>query len=194
MSTDGPRRLVVETTSLPDCRIARVLAFPDERGSFRELYRAEEFASAGLLARVAQINHSRSARGVVRGLHFQWAPPMSKMLRVARGAAFLVAVDVRRGSATCGRAYWRETVAGEDLWLSASAGFARGFQALEDDTEVEYLCDAPYAPEGEGGIRWDDPALGIPWPIRGAVLSEKDRAAPTLSDWLAGPAGGVFAV
>lgn len=184
----------LEPTAIADCVVARVSAYPDTRGSFRELFRADQFAAAGLPSTFAQINHSRSACGVVRGLHFQWKPPMAKLMRVARGAAFLVAVDVRRNSPSCGRAVWRTVRAGEDLWLYAPAGFARGLQALEDDTEIEYLCTAIYSPEHEGGILWNDPALGIPWPIGEAVLSAKDREAPRMADWLAGPTGGVFAV
>lgn len=184
--------VTIERTAVPDLVIAHVRAFPDARGSFRELFRAEHFAAAGLPSTIAQINHSRSARGVVRGLHFQWEPPMAKLMRVARGRAFLVAVDVRRGAPSCGQAWWRETHAGEELWVCAPPGFARGLQALEDDTDVEYLCTAPYVPGGEGGIRWDDPALGIPWPLKAGEVSPKDVAAPTLAAWLAGPQGGVF--
>ncbi len=187
-------RLRIEPTGIPDCVMAHVTAHPDARGSFRELFHAADFAAAGLPSQIVQINHSRSARGVVRGLHFQWAPPMAKLMRVARGAAFLVAVDIRRGAPSLGRATWRTVTAGEDLWFCAAAGFARGLQALEDDTEVEYLCTAPYVASTEGGIRWDDPALGIPWPLRAAAVSAKDGAAPTLEAWLAGPHGGVFAV
>ncbi len=186
-------RVTVESTPIPDLSVVRVQRHPDARGSFRELFRASDFAAAGLPSRLVQLNHSRSARGVVRGLHFQWDPPMAKVMRVARGHAFLVAVDIRRGSPTCGRAYWREFAAGDDLWLAAPAGFARGLQALEDDTEVEYLCSAEYSAAGEGGIRWDDPALGIPWPLPNATLSDKDREAPTLAEWLKGRHGGVFA-
>ena len=182
----------VETTAIADLVLAWLRVFPDARGSFRELFRAEHFAAVGLPATVAQINGSISSRGVVRGLHFQWDPPMGKAMRVVRGRAFIVAVDLRVDSPTFGRAWWRECAAGEDLWVCAPASFARGFQALEDDTEVEYLCTAPYNAQAEGGIRWDDPALGIPWPIAEATLSEKDRAAPTLAEWRAGPQGGVF--
>lgn len=184
----------LEPTFIPDLVVVRVASLPDARGSFRELFRAEHFAAAGLPDRFAQVNLSRSHRGVVRGLHFQWAPAQAKLMRVARGRAFIAAVDVRRGGPSCGRAWWREVAAGEDLWVYAPAGFARGLQALEDDTEVEYLCTAPYAAGAEGGIRYDDPALGIPWPVSPARLSPKDAAAPTLAEWLAGPQGGVFAV
>lgn len=184
----------IEHTAIADCVVAHLPAHPDSRGSFRELFRAEHFAAAGLPSVFAQINHSQSARGVVRGLHFQWEPPMAKAMRVAGGAAFLVAVDIRRGSPTCGRAIWRTARAGEDLWLYAPAGFARGLQALEDDTEIEYLCTAMYSPAHEAGIRWDDPALGIPWPLVASEVSAKDRASPTLEQWLSGPTGGAFAV
>jgi len=186
-------RIHVAPTELADCVEVRVHAHPDPRGSFRELLRGSDFAAAGLPSVFPQLNHSRSARGVVRGLHFQFSPPMAKLMRVVRGSAFLVAVDVRKGSPTCGRAVWRTQLAGEDSWLYAPAGFARGLQALEDDTEVEYLCTAEYDAAGEGGIRWNDPALGIPWPLGDALTSEKDRAAPLLSDWLAGPNSRAFA-
>jgi dTDP-4-dehydrorhamnose 3,5-epimerase len=190
--TDAPR-IQLTRTELADCVEVRVRAHPDARGSFRELLRASDFAAAGLPSQFPQLNHSRSARGVVRGLHFQFDPPMAKLMRVVRGAAFLVAVDVRKGSPTCGRAVWRTQRVGDDAWLYAPAGFARGLQALEDDTEVEYLCTAEYSAAGEGGIRWNDPALGIPWPLREAITSEKDRVAPLLSDWLSGPTGSAFA-
>lgn len=186
--------LQIEPTGIADLVLAKLQVFPDSRGSFRELFRAEHFAALGLPSTIAQINLSRSSRGVVRGLHFQWEPPMAKCMRVARGRAFVVAVDVRKGSPTCGKSWWRELSAGDDLWVCAPAGFARGLQALENDTDVEYLCSAPYVAVNEGGIRWDDPALGIPWPLAASATSEKDNAAPTLAEWLAGPRGDVFAV
>lgn len=184
----------IEQTGIPNLVIAQLRVFPDPRGSFRELFRAEHFAEAGLPSTISQINLSRSSRGVVRGLHFQWQPPQAKSMRVARGRAFVVAVDVRKGSPSCGKAWWREIAAGEDLWVCAPAGFARGLQALEDDTDVEYLCSSPYSAVHEGGIRWNDPALGIPWPIPASEVSEKDHAAPTLAEWLAGPRGDAFAI
>lgn len=186
--------ITLEATSIPDLVVVHVASHPDARGSFRELFRAAHFAEAGLPDRFAQVNLSCSHRGVVRGLHFQWAPAQAKLMRVVRGRAFLAAVDIRRGGASCGRAWWREVAAGEDLWVYAPPGFARGLQALDDDTEVEYLCTAAYAADAEGGIRCDDPALGIPWPITPPLLSPKDTAAPTLAEWLAGPQGGVFGV
>lgn len=186
-------RLEIEPTPLAGLVLARPRVHRDARGSVRELFRATDFADAGLMADIAQVNLLRSAAGVVRGLHFQWEPPLAKCMRVARGRALLVAVDIRRGSATCGQAWWREAVPDDDFWVCAPAGFARGLQALEDGTDVEYLCSAAYTPAGEGGIRWDDPALGIPWPLPARDISPKDAAAPTLAEWLAGPQGGVFA-
>ncbi len=186
--------LRVEPTPIAGLQLLHLPVHADARGTFRELYRAEHFAAAGLPFVVQQVNASVSRRGAVRGLHFQWEPPQAKIMRVVRGAALLVAVDLRRGSPTAGQAWWRRTQGGEDLWLAGAAGFARGFQAIEDDTEVEYLCDAPYRPEHNGGIRWDDPALGIPWPVAEAIVSEADRRAPTAAEWLAGPRGGVFAL
>jgi dTDP-4-dehydrorhamnose 3,5-epimerase len=186
--------LRIEQTPFAGLVLVHPQVHADARGRFRELYRAEHFAAAGLPFPVQQVNASVSRRGAVRGLHFQWEPPQAKVMRVARGAALLVAVDLRRGSPTAGRAWWRRAQADDDLWVAAPAGFARGFQAIEDDTEVEYLCDAPYRPAANGGIRWDDPALGIPWPVAEAIVSEGDRRAPTAAEWLAGPTGGVFAV
>jgi dTDP-4-dehydrorhamnose 3,5-epimerase len=182
----------IETTDIADLVIVHLTAYGDHRGSFRELFRAEHFAAAGLPSEVAQINLSRSSKGVVRGLHFQSAPPMGKAMRVMRGRALLVAVDVRHDSPTCGKAWWREMSATDECWIVAPAGFARGLQALEEDTDVAYLCTAAYEPRSEAGIRWDDPALGIPWRLPAGGVSEKDRAAPTLAEWLAGPHGQVF--
>lgn len=182
----------VESTELAGLVLVHLRALPDARGSFRETFRAEHFAAAGLPSVFPQVNLSRSAKGAVRGLHIQWAPPMAKLMRVARGRAFVAAVDVRHDSPSCGRAWWREVHEDEELWIFAPAGFARGFQALEDRTEVEYLCTASYAPGAEGGIRWNDPALGIPWPLGDAIVSDKDRVAPTLAEWLRGPQGRAF--
>ena len=184
----------VESTGIAGLVVVHVTAQADTRGSFRELFRADHFAAAGLPDIVAQINLSRSAKGVVRGLHYQSSPPMGKAMRVVRGRALLVAVDVRHNSPTCGQSWAREMIATDECWVVAPAGFARGLQALEDDTDVEYLCTAPYNAAGEGGIRWDDPALGISWPLPARAVSEKDRAAPLLADWLAGPHGKTFSV
>jgi len=130
-------------------------------------------------------NHSYSKRGVVRGLHFQWDPPMGKLMRVTRGAAFLVAVDLRLGSPTLGKWVGVEATAENRKQVWAPASFARGFCALTDDVEVQYKCTGTYNGKAESAIRWDDPDIGITWPVRDVIISEKDRKAQTLAEWLA---------
>jgi dTDP-4-dehydrorhamnose 3,5-epimerase len=157
----------------------------DKRGFFSEVWRDEWLGHVGVDLRFVQDNHSYSnQRGVLRGLHFQ-APPAAqdKLVRVARGSIFDVAVDIRRGSSTYGQ--WAGIVISADEWnqLLIPRGFAHGFVTLEDDTHVLYKVTAPYAPELERTIRFDDPALGIDWPIQRAevLLSPKDRSAPPLA-------------
>ena len=184
--------LTVETTPLPDVCVLHHGLFRDERGFFQEVYRSDRFAALGLPAAFVQVNHSRSSRGVVRGLHFQWEPPMGKLMRVTVGRAFLVAVDVRKGSPALGRWFGTELAAGDGRQVWAPAGCARGFAVLSDHAEIEYLCTGTYNPAAESGIRWDDPELGIEWPVRDPVLSTKDRDAQTLAQWLARPESDRF--
>lgn len=164
----------------------------DDRGFFMETYRADQFRALGLPGDFVQDNHSRSRRGVVRGLHFQWQPAMAKIMRVTAGRAFLVAVDIRSGSPTLGEWFGIEASAENRLQLYAPAGFARGFCVVSDEAEIQYKCTAVYNPAGEGGIRWNDPEIGIAWPVSEPLLSPKDDAAPTLRQWLAGPQAGMF--
>jgi len=166
--------------------------FEDERGFFVEVYRADQFEALGLPASFVQDNHSRSRQGVLRGLHFQWDPPMGKLMRVTYGAAFLVAVDVRKGSPTLGRWFGLEVSARDKRQVWAPAGFARGFCVLSDYAEIQYKCTGIYHPQCESGIRWNDPAIGIQWPITEPVLSEKDRSAQTLEEWLKSPFSNNF--
>ena len=183
-------RMTVRRTALPEVLVIEREAFGDERGFFMEVFRADqadEYRALGLPSTFVQLNHSRSTRGVVRGLHFQWEPPMGKLMRVARGQAFMVAVDVRPGSPTLGR---HEAIIASDedhrqLWAPAS--FARGFCALSDVVDIEYLTTGVYGPAAESGIAWDDPDIGIDWPIRAPILSAKDATAQSLADWLARP-------
>ena len=183
----------VEATAIPEVRIVHPRVFPDERGWFLEVLQHDAFAELGLPTRFVQVNQSRSARGVVRGLHFQWDPPQGKLMRVVAGRAFMVAVDIRPGSPTLGRSVAIEAAAGEPVLMWAPATFARGFASLEDPTEIEYFCTAPYNPAAESGIRWDDPDLGIQWPLEAPQLSSKDAAAGSLADWLAHPGSAAFA-
>lgn len=161
----------------------------DDRGFFMETYRADNFRDMGLPTDFVQDNHSRSARGVLRGLHFQWDPPMGKLMRVTSGNAFLVAVDIRKGSPTLGQWFGLEVSAENKKQVWAPYGFARGFCALTDGCEVQYKTTGLYNPRGESGISVADPAIGIEWPIkpRDAVMSSKDHEAQTLAQWLASP-------
>lgn len=177
----------VEACLLSEVVVFTADSYEDDRGFFMETYRYDHFLKLGLPGSFVQDNHSRSRKGVVRGLHFQWEPPMGKLMRVTRGAAFLVAVDLRVGSPTLGRWVGVEVSAENRKQVWAPAGFARGFCALTDDTEVQYKCTGIYNGKAESAIRWDDPAIGIDWPIRRPVVSEKDRNAQTLAEWLASP-------
>lgn len=177
----------VEETELSEVLRVRPEVYRDHRGYFTEVFRSDVWREAGLPADFVQVNQSGSRRGVIRGLHFQWSPPMGKLMRVVRGRAFLVAADVRRGSPTVGEWVGIELEAEDRTHVWAPAGFARGFCALSELTEIEYLCTATYDAEGEGGVRWDDPDIGVEWPVRDPVLSERDRTAPGLEEWLASP-------
>jgi len=154
-----------------------------------ESYRADQFRDLSLPTEFVQENQSRSNKGVLRGLHFQWDPPMGKLIRVIHGAAFVVAVDIRKGSPTLGRWFGTELSAENKKQMWAPYGYARGFCALTDGCEVLYKCTGTYNPKTEGGINFADPELSIPWPtdLATAVTSERDRKAPTLAQWLASP-------
>ena len=168
--------------------------FMDERGFFMEVFRADHFRQLGLPTEFKQDNLSRSSKGVVRGLHFQWDPTMGKLMRVAQGRAFLVAVDIRKDSPTLGQAFGIEVSADDGKQVWAPAGFARGFCVLSETAEIQYKCTAIYNHAAESGIRWNDPALGIAWPVSDPLLSNKDANARTLADWLASKESDSFRV
>lgn len=173
-------------TILPDVKLLIPSRYGDHRGFFAETYNRRVFEGLGLDAEFVQDNHSLSATvGTLRGLHFQ-APPhaQAKLVRCGRGAIFDVAVDIRRGSPTYG--YWVGEVLSEEngKQLFIPEGFAHGFATLEPDSEIVYKCSDYYAPETEGSLHWDDPDIGIDWPLTGApILSEKDAIAPSLTDF-----------
>jgi dTDP-4-dehydrorhamnose 3,5-epimerase len=178
--------LQVVETSIPGILLLLPRRLVDGRGFLAETYNRRRFAEAGVELDWVQENQAASAaRGTVRGLHFQ-APPaaQAKLVRVLRGAVLDVAVDIRRGSPTFGRHVAVELSAANFRQLLIPVGFAHGYCTLEPDTEVLYKVDGYYSPEHERGIRWDDPALGIDWPVTPdqAVLSEKDRSLPRLGD------------
>jgi len=174
----------IESRFLRDVVVLVPDIFQDARGFFMETFREDLFQANGLPTHFVQDNHSRSTRGVLRGLHFQWDPPMGKLMRVSLGSAFLVAVDIRKGSPTLGKWVGIEASAENRRQVWAPAGFARGFCVLSDVAEIQYKCTGIYDNKGESGIRWDDPEIGIKWPIQDVLLSEKDRNAQTLTQWL----------
>jgi dTDP-4-dehydrorhamnose 3,5-epimerase len=183
----------IETTGLRDLFILTPDTHQDSRGFFMESYRQDLLTKAGITDVFVQDNHSRSVRNVVRGFHFQYDAPMSKIMRVTRGSAYLVAVDIRTGSPTLGKWFGIECSEDNKSQVYAPAGFARGFQTLTDDCEVQYKCSALYNPNAQGEIRWDDPELGIDWPIKDAPLvSSNDSRAGTLKDWLTRPEAAIF--
>ncbi len=172
----------LHNTEIPDVVIIEPRLFSDERGFFAETWRRERYEEAGITGTFVQDNVSRSSRGVVRGLHFQNPTPQGKLVMALTGSIFDVAVDLRRGSPTFGR--WvgaelsSETL--RQLWIPR--GFAHGFQALSDGVVVAYKCTGSYSPPDERAIRWDDPDIGIQWPIADARLSPRDLEAPRLRD------------
>lgn len=173
-----------ETTKLDGVVMIESRRFGDHRGFFAETYSRKVYEAIGVGPEFVQDNHSLSAEtGTVRGLHFQ-APPhvQAKLVRCGRGAIFDVAVDIRTGSPTYGQWVGYELSAANGRQLFVPVGFAHGFVTLEPDSEIIYKCTDYYAPASEGALRWDDPDIGIVWPLRGApVLSGKDAAAPTLA-------------
>lgn len=182
----------IESRHLEDVAVLVPDIFQDSRGFFCETFRRDQFATLGLPTEFVQDNHSKSARGVVRGLHFQWSPPMGKLMRVTQGAAFLVAVDIRKGSPTLAKWVGVECSVENRRMVWAPAGFARGFCALADGSEIQYKCTGLYNSQAESGIRWNDPAIGIEWPLSDVTVSSKDSAACTLAEWLTSPASDNF--
>ncbi len=178
----------VEDTALPAVKIVTPRRFGDERGFFSETWSRKAFAEAGLDLDFVQDNHSLSvAVGTLRGLHFQ-SPPFAqdKLVRVSRGRVLDIAVDIRASSPEFGRHVAVELSAENGRQLLLPKGFAHGFVTLEPDTEVQYKVTAPYSPENEQGLAFDDPALGIDWgmPAEALTLAEKDRRYPRLSEML----------
>lgn len=170
--------------SVPGPLILEPRVFGDERGFFMESWNAQAFAKFGLDLIFVQDNHSRSQKGVLRGMHFQNPGPQGKLVRVVRGAVFDAVVDLRRSSPTFGR--WTGVVLSAEnkrmFWVPE--GFAHGFLTLEDDTDFLYKCTAPYAPQHEASLAWDDPEVGIEWPLDGIEpkLSAKDAVGAALAD------------
>lgn len=173
---------VIET-AIPGVLIIEPRVFGDSRGFFMETWNAATFADAGLDLAFVQDNHSRSQKGVLRGLHFQNPGAQGKLVRVTNGAAFDVAVDLRQSSPTFGQWVGVELSAANKRMFWVPEGFAHGFLTLEDDTDFLYKCTAPYAPRSEYTLAWNDSAVGIDWPLEGLdpIISEKDARGLSLA-------------
>ncbi len=172
----------VTDLALDGVRLLRPRVFRDDRGSFLETWRLERYAEHGIPGTFVQDNAAVSRRGVLRGLHYQWPEPQGKLVMVLHGEAFDVAVDLRRGSPTFGRWVGEVLSAGNGHQMWIPEGFAHGYVALSDLAVFAYKCTRPYVPEADRAIRWDDPDIGIEWPITEPVLSDKDAGAPLLAD------------
>ena len=177
-------KITIESIHLGAVAVLKPEFFEDERGFFVEEFRADQFKALGLPERFVQENHSGSVKNVLRGLHFQWDPPMGKLMRVIQGIAFLVAVDIRKQSPTLGQWFGLEVSSADRRQIWAPAGFARGFCVLSEYAEIQYLCTGIYNSQAESGILWNDPEIGIKWPVDRPILSTKDQSAQSLNQWL----------
>lgn len=178
-------KVEIITTKIKNLFLIKPKVFQDNRGFFLEFYSERTFKGLGITTKFAQDNYSFSKkRGVIRGLHFQLPPnEQTKLVRVTRGAAYDVAVDLRKESPTYGKWLGFELTAENFDMVYVPQGFAHGFCTLEENTEVMYKNDNFYAPESEAGLRWNDPALNIDWPVDNPILSEKDANAPFFKDF-----------
>lgn len=173
------------TTEIPDLLVIKPDVFADDRGYFFESYNKVKLAEAGIDVNFIQDNESRSMKGVLRGLHFQYSPyAQGKLVRVISGAVLDVAVDIRKDSPTFGK--WASILlTGENkLMYWIPEGFAHGFLTLEDDTIFTYKCTGVYNKQAEGAIKWNDPDLNIEWDINSPLLSAKDKVAPSFKDYI----------
>jgi dTDP-4-dehydrorhamnose 3,5-epimerase len=167
---------------IPEVILVQPETYEDDRGFFRETFKRTAYAEAGIDRDFVQMNMSRSHAGVLRGLHFQKDPAaVAKLVGVASGRLFDVAVDLRPGSPTFGRWVGEELSAENGRLLFVPEGFAHGFVALEDETIATYLMTGEFSPEHDAGVRWDDPDIGVHWPVEDPILSPRDEALPSLN-------------
>lgn len=181
---DWGHLLKIIETKLPGVLIIEPRVFGDHRGFFMETFQVERYREAGIDLPFVQDNHSRSQRGVLRGLHFQKTRPQGKLISVARGAIFDVAVDINPASPSCGQYVGVELNDENHRQLWIPPGYAHGFCVLSEVADCLYKCTDFYFPDDEGGVLWNDPEINIPWPVSSPHLSEKDKSNPTLRELL----------
>jgi len=169
-------------TDIDGLVLIEVGAYGDERGFLLESFREDEWRKLGVDTRFVQENHSRSSRGILRGIHFQTEPGQAKLVRCSRGAVWDVAVDLRRDSPTYRRWEGHELSDANGHQLYVPVGFGHGFCVLSDEADVAYKLSSYFDPETESGIAWDDPDVGVEWPVDDPVVSERDSSAPRLAD------------
>lgn len=169
-------------TEIPGLKVIEPRVFEDQRGFFLETYNAARYKENGVEVDFVQDNHSKSKKGTLRGLHYQVENPQDKLVWVIKGEAWDVAVDLRPGSATFGKWFGVTLSAEKKNQIFVPKGFAHGFCVLSDECEVMYKCTDLYNPKGEGGVIWNDPKIGIDWPVSDPILSEKDSKLPTLDN------------
>lgn len=175
-----------QETGIEGLYVIKPTVFEDSRGFFMETYQKQDFAAMGITQEFVQDNHSKSSKGVLRGLHFQKEYAQSKLVRVVKGAVYDVAVDLRKDSKTYGKYYGVTLTEENKLQFFIPKGFAHGFLVLSDEAEFVYKCDDYYHPGDEGGLIWNDPTIGIQWPLgqiggeANIIQSEKDKNWPTM--------------
>ena len=172
----------VEVTPIDGVLLIKPKVWRDARGYFVETWHRERYEALGITLPFVQDNHSRSTRGILRGLHFQRTFPQGKLVCVSSGSVFDVAVDIRKHSPTFGRWFGAELTGDNQHQMWVPPGLAHGFCVLSDVADFFYKCTETYHPEDEGSIRWDDPELAVAWPLMDPVLSAKDLAAPLFRD------------
>ncbi len=172
----------ITKTKLSGVVVVKNRVFEDERGFFMETYNKDNFEAVGLPGNFVQDNHSQSTKGVVRGLHYQYPQWQGKLVRALRGSIFDVAVDLRPDSATRGEWFGLELSEDNHLQLYIPPGFAHGFATLSEVADISYKCTSAYKAQDDAGVFWNDPEIGIEWPVDEPIVSEKDRNAPLLRD------------
>lgn len=184
--------MVLKKTKFKDVFIFAPKRHKDGRGFLMEVYRKDVFSASGLDVEFVQINQSYSIKNTIRGLHFQWDPPLGKLIRVVSGSIFAVAVDIRKKSGTFGKWLGIELSVKNKKQMYVPPGFATGFCVLSDGAGVEYYYTALYNPKGESNLLWNDGTIKIKWPIREPVLSKRDRKAQSFKEWLEMPESDQF--